>query len=154
MCEFQNVEHSSQLENRCLSQDDAETFLTYLNSHHPSLKFTLEYETDKSIFFLDTKLKHEADGHITVEWSLKDTNTGIYIPSCSYAPMNFKKAAMRSLFYRAKRICSPQFYKEACTKIVKIFRSNGFDDSLIFKIKQQVELKLSDSTSRKIEPNT
>lgn len=134
------------------SCEDAHSFLDYLNSHHPSLKFTIEHEQASSINFLDTKISHDKDGHIAVEWTLKDTNTGVYTPSCSYAPLNFKKAAMRSLFYRAKRISSPQFYDEACSKITKLFRSNGFDDSLIFKIKQQVELKLSnDSSSQKDE---
>ncbi|MEL7307661.1 MAG: reverse transcriptase domain-containing protein, partial [Pseudomonadota bacterium] len=128
------------------SQKDAEDFLLFLNSHHPDLKFTIEYETDGSIAFLDTQIYHKADS-VDVEWCLKKTNTGIYVPGCAYAPFKYKVAAMRSLFYRAKRISSPQFYERACDKIRHIFRANGFDDKTISKIEEQIDQKLKTDPS-------
>ena len=67
------------------SHEDAYNFLNYLNSLHPSLKFTIEHEqADGSINFLDTRISHDEDGHIAVEWTLKDTNTGSW---CTKIPI-------------------------------------------------------------------
>ena len=81
-------------------KDEAEKFLQFLNNLHSSLKFTVEYENDGSIKFLDTKItKVHSDGECTFEvtYQLKDTNTGIFTPNCSYAPARYKTAAMRTL---------------------------------------------------------
>ena len=99
------------------SRDEALNFLEFLNSHHPSLQFTIEFEVNETINFLDTKIKR-ANGAVEVDWSIKDTNTGIYTPFCSYTPFGYKIAAMRCLFYRAKRICSDHLYDKAADQIV------------------------------------
>ena len=80
------------------SQDGVESFQIFLNSHHSSFKFTVEHQSpEKTINFLDTNLKN-VNGSVEVSWRMKETNTGIYTPFCSYAPYKYKTAAMRSLF--------------------------------------------------------
>ena len=123
------------------SRDDAVNFLDFLNSHCTSLQFTIEFEADKTLHFLDTKINHKSSV-VEVEWCFKNTNTGIYIPSCSYAPTKYKTAAMRALFLRAKRICSDHLYDKTVDKIVSVFRKNGFSENVILKIKSQVEHRL------------
>lgn len=121
---------------------DAESFLDFLNSQHSSLKFTIEIENNESLRFLDTLIKHK-NGTIEVEWCLKNTNTGIYIPSCSYAPFRYKTAAMRALFFRAKRISSDHLYSKAADQIISVFLKNGFSKQLILQVKQQVESQIT-----------
>ena len=99
---------------------------------------------------MDTKItKVHCDGECTFEvaYQLKDTNTGIYTPNCSYAPARYKTAAMRALFYRAKRISSDHLYDSTCQQIIAIFRANGYQESFILKIKQQIEQKLAPNSN-------
>ena len=42
-------------------KDYAEEVLSFLNSQHNNIKFTVEHEKDKSIPFLDTKVKRKSD---------------------------------------------------------------------------------------------
>ena len=120
------------------SHEDALKFLDFLNSQHSSLQFTVEFEVDKTIDFLDTRIKHDKE-IVEVEWSFKSTNSGIYTPFCSYAPFRYKTAAIRCLFYRAKRICSDHLYSKAVNQITETFLKNGFPRDLILKIKHSVE---------------
>ena len=56
-------------------------FFVFLNSLDDDLQFTVEMEVDNNICFLDTKISNSRDGTLSVSWYIKDTNTGIYIPS-------------------------------------------------------------------------
>ncbi len=61
---------------------------------------------------------------------------------------------MRALFYRAKRISSTHLYDKACDQIVQLFRRNGFNDRLIFHIKEKVERGLSVVSPQPEKPKT
>ena len=58
------------------SQDDALKFLDFLNSLHPSLQFTADFEVNKIIEFLDTRINHDSEV-VKIEWSFKGINSGI-----------------------------------------------------------------------------
>ncbi len=121
------------------SKENAERFLQFLNCHYPCLKFTMESEEEGVLRFLDTVIKRNGDS-LDYAWSIKDTNTGIYIPSSAYAPFRYKTAAIRALFSRAYRLCSnTDSYQDACSKIFEIFLKNGYQHSLIDSIKSKVE---------------
>ena len=40
------------------NKDNAEKFLDFINTIHPNIKFTIEYEKDVSLAFLDTEVSH------------------------------------------------------------------------------------------------
>ena len=43
------------------NQNEADEFLNYLNSCHENIKFTIEYENNKKLSFLDVLLNFEND---------------------------------------------------------------------------------------------
>ena len=60
----------------------------------------------------------------------------------AYAPKKYQQAAMNSLFYRAKRICSNDFlFKKSYDFIVNLFLKNGYNINFILEVKRKIETK-------------
>ena len=98
----------------------------------------METENDNKLKFLDM-IVHKIDDKFETEWTLKDTNTGVYTPNVSFAPSKYKTAAIRALIYRAKHLSSNEsFFRQAYDKIVSMFLNNGFHIKVIEKIKNQI----------------
>ena len=123
------------------SESEINHFFDFVNGLDSNIKFTKELEINNSISFLDTKITKLNDGEIRISWHVKDTNTGLYIPNSAYAPKRYKFSAIRSLLYRAKRICSDDnAYNEALSRITSMFVSNGYDVELIKTINRSVKI--------------
>ena len=89
--------------------------------------------------FLDVIVSRSADKFETA-WALKETNTGIYIPKCAYAPQKYKRSAIRSLIFRAKHLSSSSsHYDVAFRQICCMFLKNGYHVDYINKIKDEVD---------------
>ena len=87
------------------NRSEAESFLNEINAVHSNLKFTIEHGKNNSLEFLDTTITLNGQT-FSSNWYIKSTNTGVYVNKSSYSPKTYKYAAIRSLIYRAKRICS------------------------------------------------
>ena len=123
------------------SDKDVSDFFEYLNSLSSNIKFTKEEESDNTLTFLDTKIV-KSDNGFDISWNIKATNTCIYTPDFAYAPVKYRTAAMKALFYRALKISSsPQNFSEAVNCIKKIFINNGFSERIVNRILLQVETK-------------
>ena len=48
-----------------LSSDKVDIFLQYLNSQQPTIRFTMETETNNTIPFLDTLVTRDSDGYLS-----------------------------------------------------------------------------------------
>ena len=117
---------------------EAVEFFNYLNSLNKNIQFTMEHEQEKQLKFLDVVV-HKNDDKFETEWTLKDTNTGIYVLKESFAPFKYKTAAICSLIYRAKRFSSKDIYfASAYNKIASIFINNGFHAKVIEKIRDKI----------------
>ena len=88
------------------SKDNANKFLSFLNSRHDSIKFTLEFEEDNKIPFLDILLKRCPDNTFSTSVYRKKTFTGLYTKWDSFTPRKYKINLIRTLTYRCFRICS------------------------------------------------
>ena len=75
----------------------------YLNSIHPTIKFTSERSTN-SIPFLDVKILLE-NGKIETDLYCKPTDKHQYLPHSSSHPYHTKKSIPYSLALRLRRIC-------------------------------------------------
>ena len=89
----------------CIIQRDAvEPLLHHLNEVRPTIKFTMELEKDGSLPFLDTSLTRREDGTLNVNVFRKGTHTDRYLHFNSHHPASAKRAAVRSLFDRARNV--------------------------------------------------
>ena len=88
------------------SKDNACEFLQYLNSRHHSIKFTIEFEQDNAIPFLDILVKRCPNNTFVTSIYRKKTFTGLYTKWDSFTPRKYKINLIRTLTYRCYRICS------------------------------------------------
>ena len=82
-------------------------FLQHINSVDPAIKFTVEdNKEDGSIPFLDTIVKPEADGTLSITVYRKPTHTDQYLQWDSHYHLSAKFSVIHTLSHRAKTVCN------------------------------------------------
>ena len=108
-------------------------FLEYLNSMHPSIKFTYETEVNGKLSFLDINVCRSNLGFQTSVFR-KPTFTGLGSSFFSFSPLKFKIAPIMTLLTRAYRICSDKLsFQVELNFLSKFFANNGYPKYLIEK---------------------
>ena len=113
-------------------EDDTAIFNEWLNSLHPTIKFTSE--TGKSISFLDTYLTIEPLGQVRIRPFLKSTDTKQYLdPSSCHPPHNIKSIPY-SQAIRIIRICNQkEDLDRELDNLFGYFKNRKYRPSLIKK---------------------
>ena len=82
-------------------------FLQHINSVDPALRLTVEdNKEDGSISFLDTIVKPEADGTLSITVYRKPTHTDQYLQWDSHHHLSAKFSVIQTLSHRASTVCS------------------------------------------------
>ena len=82
-------------------------FLQHINSVDPAIKFTVEdNKEDGSIPFLDTIVKPEVDGSLSITVYSKPTHTDQYLQWDSHHNLSAKFSVINTLSHRAQTVCS------------------------------------------------
>ena len=109
----------------CIMQRDAmEPLLHHFNEVRPTIKFTMELEKDGSLPFLDTSLTRREDGTLNMSSENRHTRTGTCTFN-SHHPASAKRAAVRSLFDRARNITLRKEDLQKEEHLTTTFRQNG-----------------------------
>ena len=89
-------------------------FLQHINSVDPAIKFTVEdNKEDGSIPFLDTIVKPEVDGSLSITVYRKPTHTDRYLQWDSHHNLSAKFSVINALSHRAQTVCSnPELLKQ------------------------------------------
>ena len=98
------------------SESERDSFLVALNSLHDSLKFTVEYEIDRKLPYLDV-LVHRTPEKFTTSVYRKRTFTGNYIRWSSFCTKRRKVNLIACLVHRAIKICSAETLDEELNNI-------------------------------------
>ena len=88
------------------NKDSANQFLHYFNSCHRNIKFTIEFEQNNAIQFLDILVTRNQNNTFMTSIHRKKTFTGLYTKWDSFTPRKYKINLIRSLTYRYYRLCS------------------------------------------------
>ena len=115
----------------CEDSDHVRRLHTILNSMHPSLKFTLELEKDDSLPFLDVLVLR--DNGVKTKIYRKLTWSGIYLHFDSFVPVSYKAGLVRTLFDRARKICSEEFIQSEFNFLKDTLKKNGYPSAFIDK---------------------
>lgn len=114
-----------------MRREEVQPFLKLINSQYESIKFTVEFEQNNHLPFLDlllTRFKH----HIDISVYRKPTTTRRYITSDSYCSFNTKMASFRSMI---NRMCNLPLSAENYTKELEYIREtadiNGYNSHII-----------------------
>jgi hypothetical protein len=109
--------------------------LDLFNSAHSNLSFTHECESNGSLSFLDVSVHRRSDGTLSTKTYRKPTFSGVYLNFHSFVPMSYKSGLVRTLSYRALRICSPEFIDAELRAISNILKMNSYPQTFIDKHK-------------------
>ena len=71
----------------------------------------MELEKDGSLPFLDANLTRKEDGTLNISVFRKQTHTDRYLQFNSHHPVSAKRAAVRSLFDRARNITLHSYFQ-------------------------------------------
>ncbi|UYV74919.1 hypothetical protein LAZ67_12001800 [Cordylochernes scorpioides] len=117
----------------CLTEIDIDSFIRFLNSLKPFLKFTYEKESNNSLAFLDIQLKRNQYNIETCIYR-KPTHTGNYLNFSSFGPIHNKIAVVKSL---SKRIETHHSNRNSATeernRIFKELINNNYPKKFIEK---------------------
>ena len=84
-----------------------EGFLQHINSVDPAIQFTVETnQEDGAIPFLDTNVKPEADGTLSITVYRKPTHMDQYLQWDRHHHLLAKFSAIHTLSHRAQTVCS------------------------------------------------
>ena len=111
----------------------ANNFLSYVNNIHRNIKFTIEYESENKLPFLDILVFRDNDTFNTTVFR-KKTFTGLGSNFYSHCFLNFKLNSLSTLIHRAFTLTSNwhSFHQEI-TFLHDYFRKNCFPSKLFFK---------------------
>ena len=108
------------------NEDQADQFLSYINSQHPNLNFTLEKESSNKLAFLDI-LVSKRERNIELSVYRKPTTTELGTNYFSFTPLKFKVNAIKTLIHRAYSVCSSyKIFDSEVAFLRKFFTSNAY----------------------------
>ena len=131
------------------SEEELKEFLAFMDSIHPTIKFTSDYNFQtKSVAFLDTRITIK-NGKLTTDLYKKETHSAQYLLPSSTHPPHCTKNIPYSLAYRLRRICSEEEdFEERLTELrnmlqVRKYRRKTIDEAFdrARKISRQEALK-------------
>ena len=104
------------------------SFLHYLNSRHDNIQFTIEFENDQQIPFLDVSIKRLDNNSFSTSIYYKKTFTGLYTKWDSFTPWKYKINLIVTLTYRCLRNCSSSSLLLLCTRqtLRNVFSTSWF----------------------------
>ena len=121
------------------SETDLQEFMTYLNSCHPTIKFTCEY-SQTQVNFLDTTIKFVSEHRAYTTLYVKPTDTHTYLHYRSAHPRHSKSGGPYSQLLRVKRICSKVVdYEENAQKILHYYILRGYPTDRLEESKNKVD---------------
>ncbi|XP_069941993.1 uncharacterized protein [Cherax quadricarinatus] len=111
---------------------DIHHFLGKLNSLAHSINFTVQFDENNSLPFLDV-LIIKGNNEFKFKIYRKPTNNCSYVHYYSSHQDRVKLSVFSSMFLRALRICSPEFIDEEISKIYKIGNDLKYPRNVIDK---------------------
>ena len=121
-------------------EDNFEDFFSAVNSLTPSIRFTVEWEEEGKIPFLDT-MTHRLPTGFSFAVYRKTTHSGQYLHYYSGHPEKVKQSVLFSMLLRAYRICDGSSLQVEINYIRKTFKGLGYPPSVIEKVHSKVRTK-------------
>ena len=119
-----------------------DSFFEHINSLHEQIKFTVEKENNSCLPFLDTCVKRNNDGKISVTVYRKPTHTDQYLNFRSHHQPSSKNSVISALFTRAERIISnTDDLEKENQRIFNVLKANNYSNKDINHVKRKLERK-------------
>ena len=103
-----------------------------LNNCHANIKFTVEFEENSTLPFLDILIKrHNHTFSTSIYRKNCETFTGLYTKWDSFTPRKNKVNLIRTLTFRCFRICSSPSLLRSCLEPRKLLLQNGYPAGVV-----------------------
>ena len=136
------------------SKENLEAIYSFLNSMHPSIKFTYETEKRNNIAFLDVLVSRDREKFSTSIFR-KKTFTGVLLNWNSLTSKRYKLNLITCLLTRAYNICSNlKLFDIEIKKIKKILIKNDYPENIIDLMIEKFMNKKFDRCSNPKDPAT
>ena len=120
-------------------------FLQHINSVDPARKFTVEDKEDRSIPFLDTTVKPEADGILSITVYRKPTHTDQYLQWDSHHHLSAKFSVIHTLSHRASTVCrKPELLQQEKDHLRKALTKCKYPKQALDKVKKRLNRSTSE----------
>ena len=119
------------------SHNDFTELFNHFNSCHPNIKVTKELEVNRSLPFLDVLVTACQDGTVKTAIFRKKTWTGLYLNYHSHVPKQYKIGLIKTLIFRARKICSPDTLSEELNTIKCTLIQNSYPVQLLQRYMDQ-----------------
>ena len=122
------------------NDENFDVFLDNLNRLSPSIKFTVEWEQESQLPFLDVEVTRFNSGFIFGIYR-KPTHSHQYLHYFSWQPDHVKRSGLFSLFLRAHRICDSTNLKKEIDYLFSSFKKIGYPTFFIREVLSDVRRK-------------
>ena len=109
-------------------RDHVEEFVDYMNTKHPSIRFTIEMEDQSRFSFLDIEITRNTEKK-AFETSVyrKSTFSDIFTNFKSFIPMTYKTGLLEAMSFCCFSICSSyEKFHEEIVKLKEILKRNYY----------------------------
>ncbi|XP_011868909.1 PREDICTED: uncharacterized protein LOC105562568 [Vollenhovia emeryi] len=113
-------------------------FLTFINSQHPNIQFTIEIEQNSQIPFLDVLVCRNEDGTLGHNVYRKPTHTDRYLHANSHHHPAQKNSVINSLVHRALSISEPAALDGKLNHLHRALTRNGYSSRNINRTIQKL----------------
>ena len=112
----------------CVTSRDQlmEVILNRFNSAHTNASFTMEFEMNNRLAFLDVLVVRKPDGLAQRKVHRKATWNGQYTHFASAVPIQYKRNLVRCLADRARKICTRDTINDELQFLLESFIQNGY----------------------------
>lgn len=119
-------------------KDEIENTLTVFNNINESIKFTIEYEDENSINYLDMKIIRSNNHKIKTDFYQKPTSKGRILNWKSNHPYFQKENTAMGLISRALKLSSECFWKTNIDIVKRLLTKNNYPNNLIESLVKKV----------------
>ena len=122
-------------------------FLQHINSVDPAIKFTVEdNKEDGSIPFMDTIVKPEENGSLSITVYRKPTHTDQYLQWDSHYNHSAKFSVINTLSHRAQTVCSnPELLKQEKEHLIKALTKCKYPKWALDKVEKRLNRPSSEA---------
>ena len=121
-------------------QENKQNFLQHINSVDPAIKFTVEDNKDRwAIPLLDTIVKPEADGKLSIYVYRKPTHMDQYLQWDSHHYLSAKYSVINTLTHRAKTVCNkPELLQKEMEHLRKALTQCKYPKLALDKVEERL----------------
>ena len=108
-------------------------FVFYMNTKHPNIKFTSEFQEDHFFSILDIKIIRK-DHRLITSIFCKTTFSGVFTNFNSFLPVTYKSGLVYTLLHLCFQMCSTyEKFHEEIVLLKDIFKRNEYPETFIDK---------------------